>query len=134
MEIPLLKDIIIIFGLAIVVLFICHRLRVPAVVGFLLTGIVAGPYGLGLIKAIHEVATGKFVCKPYKLKKASPQLKNAIDDLVEKIEATFPGISNARWVALRLLEGDERMVKAVEKNELMDLVNTSQPQELSEIK
>jgi CPA2 family monovalent cation:H+ antiporter-2 len=55
MEIPLLKDIIIIFGLAIVVLFICHRLRVPAVVGFLLTGIFAGPYGLGLIKAIHEV-------------------------------------------------------------------------------
>ncbi len=55
MEIPLLKDIIIIFGLAIVVLFICHRLSVPAVVGFLLTGIFAGPYGLGLIKAIHEV-------------------------------------------------------------------------------
>jgi CPA2 family monovalent cation:H+ antiporter-2 len=55
MEIPLLKDIVIIFGLAIVVLFICHRLRVPAVVGFLLTGIFAGPYGLGLIKAVHEV-------------------------------------------------------------------------------
>jgi len=55
MEIPLLKDIIIIFGLAIFVLFICHRLHVPTVVGFLLTGIFVGPYGLGLIKAIHEV-------------------------------------------------------------------------------
>ncbi len=55
MEIPLLKEIIIIFGLAIVVLFVCHRIRVPAVVGFLLTGIVAGPYGMGLIKAVHEV-------------------------------------------------------------------------------
>jgi len=55
MEIPLLKDIIIIFGLAIVVLFICHRLHVPTVVGFLLTGIFVGPYGVGLIKAIHEV-------------------------------------------------------------------------------
>jgi len=55
MEIPLLKDILIVFGLAIAVLFICHRLRVPTVVGFLLTGIFVGPYGLGLIKAIHEV-------------------------------------------------------------------------------
>ena len=55
MEIPLLNDIIIIFGIAIAVLFICHRLRVPAVVGFLLTGILTGPYGLGLVKAVHEV-------------------------------------------------------------------------------
>jgi len=55
MQIPLLNDIVIIFGLAIAVLFICHRLRVPTVVGFLLTGIFVGPYGLGLIKAVHEV-------------------------------------------------------------------------------
>ncbi|MBC8400414.1 MAG: cation:proton antiporter [Candidatus Marinimicrobia bacterium] len=55
MEIPLLNDIVIIFGLAIAVLLICHRLGVPAVVGFLLTGILVGPYGFGLVKAIHEV-------------------------------------------------------------------------------
>ncbi len=55
MEIPLLQDIVIIFGLSIVVLFICHRFRVPTIVGFLLTGIMAGPHGLRLIEAIHEV-------------------------------------------------------------------------------
>ncbi len=55
MEIPLLNDIVIIFGLAVAVLFICHWLRVPAVVGFLLTGIFVGPYGFGLVKAVHEV-------------------------------------------------------------------------------
>jgi len=55
MEILLLNDIVIIFGLSIAILFICHRLRVPTVVGFLLTGILAGPYGLGLVKAVHEV-------------------------------------------------------------------------------
>ncbi|MBA7624213.1 Glutathione-regulated potassium-efflux system protein KefB [subsurface metagenome] len=55
MEIPLLNDIVIIFGLSIAILFICHQLRVPAIVGFLLTGILAGPYGLGLVKAVHEV-------------------------------------------------------------------------------
>jgi Kef-type K+ transport system membrane component KefB len=55
MEIPLLNDIVIIFGVSIVILLICHRLRVPSVVGFLLAGILAGPYGLGLVKAVHEV-------------------------------------------------------------------------------
>ncbi|MCP4752647.1 MAG: potassium transporter KefB, partial [Proteobacteria bacterium] len=55
MEIPLLYDIVVIFGLSVVILFICHRLKVPAIVGFLLTGVLAGPYGLGLVKAVHEV-------------------------------------------------------------------------------
>ncbi len=55
MEIPLLNDIVIIFGLSVAVLFVCHRLKVPAIVGFLVTGIIAGPYGLGLIRAVHEV-------------------------------------------------------------------------------
>jgi len=85
-----------------------------------------------LLKAIHEVATGKFICKPYKLKKASPRLKKAIDNLVEKVESKYPGISNARWVALRLLEGDERMVEAIEKDELLDLVNQENYQEKPE--
>ena len=87
-----------------------------------------------LLKAIHEVAIGKFVCKPYKLKKASPELKKAIDSLVEKVETKFPGISNARWVALRLLEGDQRMIQAVEKDELIDLISQGEQQEFSDVK
>lgn len=55
MQIPLLSDIVIIFGLAIGVLYICHQLRIPAIVGFLLTGVLAGPHGFGLIGAVHEV-------------------------------------------------------------------------------
>jgi CPA2 family monovalent cation:H+ antiporter-2 len=55
MEIQLLKDIVIIVGLSIVVIFICHRIRVPAIVGFLLTGIFVGPHALGLVKAAQEV-------------------------------------------------------------------------------
>jgi CPA2 family monovalent cation:H+ antiporter-2 len=53
----LLSDIVIIFSLSIVVIFIFHRLRLPAILGFLLTGVIAGPHGLGLIKAVHEVET-----------------------------------------------------------------------------
>jgi len=55
MEIPLLKDIVIIFGLAITVLLICFRLRIPTIVGFLITGVLCGPHGLGLVSAISEV-------------------------------------------------------------------------------
>jgi len=55
MEIPLLKDILIIFALAIAVLLVCHRLRVPSIVGFLLTGLLAGPHGLSLVSAVENV-------------------------------------------------------------------------------
>ena len=55
MEIPLLNDILIIFVLSVGVLFICQRFNIPVIVGFLLTGILAGPYGLGLVTSIHEV-------------------------------------------------------------------------------
>ncbi len=55
MEIPLLNDIVIIFGMAIAALFVCHRFHIPALVGFLFTGIIVGPYGFQLIKAVHEV-------------------------------------------------------------------------------
>ncbi len=55
MHIPLLSDIVVIFGLAIGVLYLCHQLRIPAIVGFLLTGVLAGPHGFGLIGAVHEV-------------------------------------------------------------------------------
>ncbi len=55
MQIPLLKDIVIIFGLSIIVLFIFHRLKIPSIVGFLITGILAGPHGFRLVNAVHEV-------------------------------------------------------------------------------
>ena len=55
MEIPLLYDICIIFILSIAGLLVCHKFHVPAIVGFLLTGLIAGPHGLALIQADGEV-------------------------------------------------------------------------------
>lgn len=51
----LLNDLIIIFGLSIAILFIFHKLRIPVIVGFLLTGVVASPHGLGIISGIQAV-------------------------------------------------------------------------------
>ncbi len=50
-----LADGLIVLGLAIAVAVICHRLRIPAVVGFLLTGVLAGPSGLALVPTTAEV-------------------------------------------------------------------------------
>lgn len=55
MDIPLLREVVIIFGLSIAVILGCHRLRIPAIVGFLLTGVLAGPHGLGLIQNVEDV-------------------------------------------------------------------------------
>ena len=77
--------------------------------------------GGGLLAAIHDVATGQTVCKPYRVNTSSPAIKQALATLVPQIEAAFPGLPNARWVALRLLDGDERLMQAVRQGELGDL-------------
>ena len=48
-EIDVLRDFVILFSLAVVVVVLCHRVRLPAIVGFLITGVLAGPSALGLI-------------------------------------------------------------------------------------
>jgi Fe2+ transport system protein B len=74
-----------------------------------------------LLGAVADVATGSTVNQPYRIKSEPPELKRAIQALVDKIEIAFPGLPNARWVALRLLDGDERIAEAVRKGELGDL-------------
>lgn len=55
MDIPLLPDITVVFGLAVAVILVCHRLKIPALVGMLLTGVLCGPHGLGLVRSAHDV-------------------------------------------------------------------------------
>lgn len=57
MEIAILSEIVIIFALAIVVVLLCHRVKLPSIVGFLITGVLAGPHGLGLLKNVSDVET-----------------------------------------------------------------------------
>ncbi len=54
-EMVFLKSLIIILGIAAVVVFALHRIRIPSVVGFLLAGILLGPYGLHFIKDIETI-------------------------------------------------------------------------------
>ncbi|MSM38905.1 MAG: sodium:proton exchanger [Geobacter sp.] len=50
-----LQELEILFGLALVTVVIFRRLKFPSIIGFLVTGIVAGPYTLGFIKETHNV-------------------------------------------------------------------------------
>ncbi len=65
MELPFLKDLLVICGLALIVAFVCRSLSIPTIVGFLLTGILAGPTGLALVvdgAQIHGFAEIGVIC------------------------------------------------------------------------
>jgi Fe2+ transport system protein B len=74
-----------------------------------------------LLQAIEEVATGKYVCKPPKIKSRSKKLNQAIESLSEKLLETYPNLPNVNWVAMRLLEGDNSIIEAVRSGELGNL-------------
>jgi GTPase len=74
-----------------------------------------------LLQAIDDVASGRTVCQPHRIRSESPALKRAVGQLAGQLEQAFPGLPNARWVALRLLDGDARMVEAVQRGELGEL-------------
>ena len=50
-----LADLIAAYAIALVLVVALARLRVPAIVAFMLAGIVAGPHGIGVISTIEEV-------------------------------------------------------------------------------
>lgn len=71
-----------------------------------------------LIRAIEEVASGDFVCKPHRIKPRSSGLQHAVQVLAQKLGESFPGLPNLNWVALRLLEGDQSIIEAVKSGAL----------------
>ncbi|MAT59542.1 MAG: iron transporter FeoB [Ignavibacteriae bacterium] len=77
-----------------------------------------------LLKFVYEVANGEYVCKPYRISDDSKLLSKAVVKLQKEIEESFPGLPNSRWVALRLLEGDQSIIEAVRSGELKNLLNT----------
>lgn len=51
----LFADLLIILLVSVPVAFICLRLKLPVIVGLMLTGMGIGPFGLGLIKDLHSI-------------------------------------------------------------------------------
>jgi ferrous iron transport protein B len=71
-----------------------------------------------LLAAARRMATGETRTRPFRIPRISGDVEAAIGELVPEIEAAFPGLPNARWVALRLLNADEAVSEAVRDGEL----------------
>jgi len=71
-----------------------------------------------LLRTVKQVAAGEVKLQPFRLRSRPPDVERALAELVPAVEAAFPGIPNARWVALRLLNGDESVIEGVRKGEM----------------
>ena len=71
-----------------------------------------------LLNAINEVATGKYICKPHRLKSKSRELNFAVEKISKMLLEEFPNLPNVKWVALRLLEGDQSIIDSIRNGEL----------------
>lgn len=84
-----------------------------------------------LVSMIAEVASGRYVCQPHRVRNHNPKLKHAIETLSGKLTESYPGLPNANWVALRLLEGDQSIIEALENGILDGLTNHEIPTKAS---
>lgn len=55
MELGILKDIVVIFALSTLVNLVFTRIKIPTVIGYLLTGVIAGPHLLSLVSSAHQI-------------------------------------------------------------------------------
>jgi ferrous iron transport protein B len=78
-----------------------------------------------LLSAISEVASGKLVCRPKRFEQEPPAIRAAVTDLVAQLKTAFPNLPNARWIALRLLGGDESILEALRSGQIATLESTA---------
>lgn len=76
-----------------------------------------------LVGVIDQVAKGELLLKPNRVAKLPEELEAAVQDLITKIVIQFPKLPNARWIALRLLEGDPSVIREVEEGTLGESVH-----------
>ncbi len=54
-ELVYLRDLVIILGFGVVIVTAFHKLRLPAIAGFILSGVLVGPHGFAFINDVHQV-------------------------------------------------------------------------------
>jgi GTP-binding protein len=82
-----------------------------------------------LLSSIEGVISGEIITKPHRIE-GTPEFQQAVNDLLPMIERIAPGIPNARWLAIRLLDGDYRVQQALQNGELAQLVARQQQADL----
>lgn len=74
-----------------------------------------------LIAVIHQVAEKKIICRPFQMDLEIPALNHAINQLEVKVRKVYPELPNAKWVALRLLDGDPGIIDAFRNDEFREV-------------
>ena len=73
-----------------------------------------------LLGAVEGVITGDIATQPHRVE-GTTEFQHAVSELVPMIESLAPGVPNARWLAIRLLDGDARVQQALASGELAEL-------------
>jgi ferrous iron transport protein B len=71
-----------------------------------------------LVRTINDMAAGRIATHPRRLEIADPKVEQAVKALELQVRAICPDLPNARWIALRLLEGDQSVIDALNNGEL----------------
>ncbi len=108
-------------GLEVVARSLSRDLGVPAVP-------VSARTGEGihtLLSTVADVIEGNIATKPLRVE-GTPEFQGAVNALIPMIEQIAPDIPNARWLAIRLLDGDAKVQRALLSGELAQRVARQQ--------
>lgn len=108
-------------GIDVDVRSLSRDLGVPAVAIVARTG--EGTHAL--LEAVSGVASGTIVTRPHRVT-GTPEFQRAIAELVPMIESLAPGVPNARWIAIRLLDGDAEVEQALMSGRLTEITAAQQ--------
>jgi ferrous iron transport protein B len=108
-------------GIDVDVRSLSRDLGVPAV------GIVArtGEGLHALLETVDGVTAGTIATSPLRVK-GTAEFQRAVAELVPLIERAAPGVPNARWIAIRLLDGDAQVEEALSSGRLAALAAEQQ--------
>jgi len=82
-----------------------------------------------LLSTLEGVIQGEISTQPRRVEGTS-EFQRAVAELVPMIETMAPGVPNARWLAIRLLDGDARVQQALSSGELAGLVSRQQQEDV----
>ena len=91
---------------------LARDLGVPVVVA-------SARFGRGLpelLAAVERVALEPAAGRAHRLSAEPPAIRAPLGELTARIQAAHPGLPNSRWVAMRLLGGDDRVSTADRKS------------------
>lgn len=78
-----------------------------------------------LLSTVAQVIEGEIETKPIRVE-GTPEFQRAVNELVLMIEEMAPGVPNARWLAIRLLDGDSKVQQALMSGDLGQMVTRQQ--------